>query len=424
MKKVSLVFPGQGSQYIGMGKDICLNSSKAKEVFREANEVLGFNMEQLCFEGDINKLTLTENTQPAILTVSVAMYKDLEERIGIKPSFLAGHSLGEITALCISGAIKFKDAVQIARNRGKFMQEAATMGVGGMCAITGVSKEVIEEICIKVSSIDNVVVISNYNSPKQIVISGHKEAVERAREKLNNIGATVVPLKVSAPFHSPLMKDAAIALREELSKYKFNDFSIPVLSNVDARPYEDKNSIIDNLTKQLVSPVQWVKTFEFLDRENMDYIIEVGPNKVLRNLTKDNSSQITAYSYDNEVDRVELEKVLGVGKKMDNEIKKVRGTVVTRCMAVAVCTKNSNWDNEEYRRGVIMPYKKIQEMQMAIEGGGNKPTLEQMYEALNMLKSVFNTKGTPISEQIERFNQIFDETETRELLSDFKIPSM
>ncbi|GAE86716.1 ACP S-malonyltransferase [Acetivibrio straminisolvens] len=231
MKKIALLFPGQGSQYVGMGKKLYENYSAAREVFDEANEVLGFDLKELCFNGDINELTKTENTQPVILTASVAAFRVYMEKYGVKPAFLAGHSLGEFAALTCAGAISFKDAVRIVRNRGRYMQEAVPQGIGAMAAVSGVDKPVIEETCIKVSDENHLVVVSNHNSKDQIVISGHTSAVNTASEILKKHGARIVPLKVSAPFHSPLMQPAADRLREELKLYSYNEPKWQVISN-------------------------------------------------------------------------------------------------------------------------------------------------------------------------------------------------
>jgi len=420
MNKLALLFPGQGSQYVKMGKALFEQFDSAREVFEEANDVLGFDLKTLCFEGDMDELTKTQNAQPAILTSSVAAFRVYMEQVGINPVCAGGHSLGEYSALVCSGALRFTDAVKIVRQRGIFMQEAAAQGTGAMAAIGGLDKEVIEAECKKISVDGHEVVVSNYNSPSQTVISGHKEAVEKAGQKFKDIGGTVTPLKVSAPFHSPLMQSAAAKLKDELLKYTFSDFKFPVVSNVTALPYEGSHKIIENLTTQIVSPVQWVASMQYIEKLGVNVAVEIGPQTVLRNLMKKNASEIKAYSYDKSED---VEALLKAVKEQSEEGSKPNGpTVVTRCMAVSVCTRNRNWDNDEYQKGVSEPYKKIQQMQEEIEKNGNIPTVEQMKEALEMLRVMFITKKTPVVEQIERFNQIFDETGTRYLFPDFKMP--
>ena len=421
MKKVALLFPGQGSQYVGMGKILHEKYSVVRETFEEANQVLGFDIRKLCFEGSMEELTRTENTQPAILTTSVAMFKVYMQEIGVEPSFLCGHSLGEITSLTCSGGIKFSDAIKIVHNRGKFMQEAAADGIGAMAAVSGLEKQIIEEVCLLVNRDDNLVVVSNYNSPNQIVISGHKNAVDEAGQRLKEKGGRIVPLSVSAPFHSPLMKQAAERLKEELSNYEYGKLKWPVLSNVTALPYENSSMIIKNLEKQITEPVQWQLIIQYLEKQGVELGIELGPKTVLKNLMKSNSKIIKCYAFDTEEDVLSLKDI--VGEKINTEEKVNRIKLIEKCIAITVCTKNSNWDNEEYQNGVVIPYRRIQEMLIQLEKEGKEPTLEQMQEALEMLKSVFNTKRTPINEQIERFNQVIDESGTRSLFPNFIMPA-
>ncbi len=418
MKKIVLLFPGQGSQYVKMGKALYEEFASAKQVFEEANDALGFDLKKLCFEGDQDELTKTENAQPAILTASVAAYKIYMEQVGILPVCAAGHSLGEYSALTCSGVIDFSDAVKIVRQRGIFMQEAASLGTGAMSAIIGLDQKTVEQECKKASSGDQVVVISNYNSPNQYVISGSKEAVENAGQRLEAVGGRVTPLKVSAPFHSPIMQGAAEKMKDKLLNYKYNNFRFPVISNVTALPYEGVNKVVDHLTTQIVEAVRWSESMEYVRKLRPDMAVEIGPKTVLSNLMKHNAPGIKCYSYDKSKDANELIEFFKE-KKGGIDIP----SLITRCMAIAVCTKNRNWDNEEYQKGVSVPYKEIQEIQETIEASGVEPSLEQMKKALEMLKTVFITKKTPLEEQVERFNQIFNETGTYNLFQDFKMPS-
>lgn len=423
MEKIALLFPGQGSQYVKMGKALCDEFEVARETFKEANDVLGFDLQKLCFEGSIDELTKTENAQPAILTASVAAFRVYMKEVGITPALSAGHSLGEYSALTSSGAIKFSDALRIVRQRGRFMQEASSLGLGGMSAVGDIDKSTIEDVCKKASRDEQIVVVSNINSPNQIVISGHKEAVHAASEMLKEMGAAVTPLKVSAPFHCPLMQPAAVKLNEELKKYTFSTLAFPVISNVSSLPYAGHDAIIGNLTEQMVKPVQWLSTMEYLKSNGITMAIEMGPQTVLRNLMKKSAPEVAAYSYDKKEDVDAFMKALTTNGMLKNSRMPNGPTLITRCMAVAVCTRNRNWDNVEYQKGVTEPYRKIQQMQDEIEKNGSQPTVEQMAAALEMLRSVFITKKTPVEEQVRRFNQVFDETGTRHLFPDFKMPS-
>ncbi len=414
-KKVSLLFPGQGSQYIGMGKELLQNFEEGKATFAEANEILGFNLEELCLNGDINELTKTENAQPAILTMSVAAFRVYLKEIGIIPALCAGHSLGEITALTCAGVIKFSDALRLVKKRGQFMQEAVPLGVGGMTSISGLKMEEINKVCEDVSKDGNIVVISNYNSKQQIVISGHKAAVDAAAARLAEMGANAIPLKVSAPFHSPLMTSAADRFKEELLKCKFSELKYPVLSNVTAKPYKGVDSIVENLSLQLIEPVRWQECMSYMLDKGIHYGVELGPKAILKGFMKNSAKSIAVFSYDSNED------INALKKELEYEINE-KITVITKCMAIAVSTRNFNWNEVEYQKGVVKPYKRIEKIQEEIEASEGEPTLQQMEEALDMLKSILETKQVPVNEQIERFNQVFDETGTRGLFPNFKMP--
>ncbi len=424
MSNLAFLFPGQGSQYIGMGKELYKNHAIAREVFDEANEILGFDLKNLCFNGDLEVLTKTENTQPAVLTASVAAFKVFNMEFGINPEYMAGHSLGEFSALACAGAIKFQDAVKIVRHRGKFMQEAVPIGLGTMAAVSSVNKEIIEGECKKYNDNSQTVVVSNYNSPEQIVISGHSQAVNVVGENLKKLGARVVPLKVSAPFHSPLMQQAAERLEAELKKYTYSHMNCKIISNVTALPYDGHHSIVDNLVLQIVKPVRWTESMEYLESQGVDLVIEFGPQTVLKNLMRKNVPTINAFSFDKEEDvKVLKEKLLSkAGESPDNN-KDMKIKLIGRCLAIAVCTKNNNWDNEQYNKGVVEPYRRIKEMLEMLEAKAIDPNIEQMKEALKMLKSVFNTKGTSQNEQIQRFKQIFEETGLRSMFMDMDLPA-
>ncbi|WP_406021104.1 ACP S-malonyltransferase [Succinivibrio sp.] len=285
MKKFAAVFPGQGSQSVGMFADFMDNEIVAK-TYEEANAALGYDLKDITLNGPEAELNKTEVTQPAILTASVAAYRVLEAK-GFKPAAVAGHSLGEYSALVAAGVISFADAVKLVRLRGKAMQEAVPAGVGAMAAVLGLEDQVIVDVCNEVSTEDDKVWAANFNTPGQVVISGNKGAVDRALEQFTAKGAKrVVPLAVSAPSHCPLMQKAADVLKAELSKIQINDASIPVYVNVLAKPLTKKEEIIDALVKQLTMPVRWVETVNQLKADGVEALIEVGPNKVLCGLNR------------------------------------------------------------------------------------------------------------------------------------------
>ena len=255
---IAFVFPGQGSQTIGMGLEFENEFPIARQTFEEASDTLKFDLAKLCFEGDLEELSLTANAQPALLTTSIAALRVLEQETDLSPSFVAGHSLGEYSAIVSSGALNFKDAVHTVRKRGEFMQSAVPVGIGSMAAVMGLSKEQIMKICEENSDDENVVSPANFNSPQQIVISGHKAAVEKVSLLLKEEGAKrVVPLTVSAPFHCSLMNKAAEELKEVLDSINKSEINVPVVSNVDAESNSDHNAITDLLFRQVVMPVRW-----------------------------------------------------------------------------------------------------------------------------------------------------------------------
>jgi [acyl-carrier-protein] S-malonyltransferase len=284
--KIAFVFPGQGSQYVGMGKDLAAKFSYTKKFFDEANSALGFDLAKICFEGPEEELKKTEITQPAILTVSAICLEAMKSFGGIKAEAVAGHSLGEYSALYAAGALSFKDAVKLVNSRGKFMQTAVPLGEGTMAAILGLDHNIVKDICVKASE-KGVVEAANINSPGQIVISGKVAGVAEASRLCKEAGAKrVIELQVSAPFHSSLMKPAADKLAEELNKITIKNASIPVVSNVTADYVTDAQTIKELLIRQMTSPVQWENSILKLSGDGFDNFIEIGPGKVLTGLIK------------------------------------------------------------------------------------------------------------------------------------------
>lgn len=406
MQKLAFLFPGQGSQYVGMGKKLFKEFKVAQKTFEEASDILGFSMQELCFNGNSDILNQTENTQPAILTVSIAALRVYMEELGINPSYCAGHSLGEISALTCAKAIDFSSALKLVKQRGRFMQEAADIGSGAMAAISGIGSNIIEDECIKHSIGRNIVVISNYNSEDQIVISGDSDAVHSVVEEMKNrSGVRATLLKVSTPFHTPIMKPAAEKFKEELQKCDFNNPIYPVISNVDCCPYRSKDEIAEKLVKQILMPVKWHGCIGYLMSKNVNNVLEIGPKTVLINLIKRGRYNIKTFPFES---KEHVEKV-----KMDSDLQnasKYIPNVITKCMAMAVSIKNNNWDDEAYQNGVIKPYRKIKQLYEEIEKKEMFPDLIQMRESLEMLRLILGTKKVCIDEQEEIFREIFEET--------------
>jgi len=287
MKKIGIVFPGQGSQHVGMGKGLYDRFEYVRDLFKTADETLGFSITKLCFEGPEDELRQTYNTQPALLLVSYAVYRVLKVQTGIAPYLVAGHSLGEYTALLAGGFFKFEDALMITRKRGMFMEEACPKGKGGMVALIGADMGKIEPVLQEISHDDYVAVPANLNSKEQVVLSGNVEALKEAVDKLKGIGyKKAVFLNVSGPFHSPLMMEAADRLKDELGKIPAGEVKTPVVCNVDACPEQDKHAISYKLYRQMFSPVLWESSIKRMAKEGVEVFLEVGPLKVLSNLIK------------------------------------------------------------------------------------------------------------------------------------------
>src|SRR6056297_6589 len=285
------VFPGQGAQFVGMGKDLYENYPVAKELFEKANEILSFRITDLMFEGTEDDLKQTRVTQPAIFLHSVVLAKTLED---FNPEMVAGHSLGEFSALVANGALSFEDGLKLVYKRAMAMQKACEMEQSTMAAIIGLEDKVVEDVC---AAIDEIVIPANYNCPGQLVISGSMKGVDIACEKLKEAGAKrALPLKVGGAFHSPLMEPARVELAEAINSTNFNTPVCPVYQNADAKPYTDPVKIKENLIKQLTSPVRWTQTMQNMIADGMTSYTEVGPGTVLQGLLKKVDRKMPAQS--------------------------------------------------------------------------------------------------------------------------------
>jgi [acyl-carrier-protein] S-malonyltransferase len=283
--RTAFIFPGQGSQSPGMGKDLAEKFPVARQVFEEADDALGFAISRLCFEGPAEDLQLTENTQPAILTVSVAAFRAMMDAGISAPAFVAGHSLGEYSALVAAGTLSLSDAVRTVRARGRYMQEAVPVGTGAMAAVLGGELGEIQRICEEASQ-GQVCSVANFNSPGQAVIAGNTEAVDRAIERLSGVAKRVIKLKVSAPFHCALMKPAQDRLAADLERLDFKSPAMPVVTNVDARATTAPDELRDALVRQVSAPVRWVDSMQLLIEQSVGTFVEAGPGKVLSGLMR------------------------------------------------------------------------------------------------------------------------------------------
>jgi [acyl-carrier-protein] S-malonyltransferase len=297
---VAWLFPGQGSQAVGMGKDLVESSAAAREVFARADEALGEKLSKLILEGPEDQLTLTANAQPAIVTTSIAALAAIREKYPElpRPRFAAGHSLGEYSALVAAGALSLEDAVRLVRARGRAMQDAVPPGEGAMAAIMGVDASRLEQICREVQDDEKVGVVScaNFNAPGQIVIAGSAPAVQRACERAGEEKGKAIPLKVSAPFHCALMAPAGKVVGEELSKIDVKPLDFPVVANVDARPNTDPQRVKELLVRQVDGAVRWEQAVRLMHMEGITHAIEIGPGKVLAGLCRRIAKEMKVHS--------------------------------------------------------------------------------------------------------------------------------
>lgn len=317
MGKLAFIFPGQASQYPGMGKELAEKYPSARSVFEEADRALGFEISTLCFAGSEEALKQTENTQPAILTVSTAVFRVLEERKAL-PDFVAGHSLGEYSALVAAGALSFPDAVRLVRSRGLYMREAVPAGQGAMAAILGISSGQVEEICRKVTE-GGKVAPANLNSPEQTVISGHAAAVKRAVEEASAAGAKrAVILPVSAPFHSELMMPAQLRLEKDLRATTFHNLRFPLVNNADASLIQGGDEARESLIRQVCLPVRWEASVRELIDQGVSTFVEVGPGRVLSGLLRqiERSVHCTNVEDEKSLDGA-LDKLTAAGKETE-----------------------------------------------------------------------------------------------------------
>ena len=307
MSKTAYIFPGQGSQSIGMGKDLFDNFAAAREVFEAADDALGFSLSEMCFSGDEADLQLTANTQPAILTASVAAFHAAMAEGMPEPDFVAGHSLGEYSALVAAGVLDFADAVRTVRKRGTYMQEAVPVGVGAMAAILGLGLEEVEAGCAEAAQ-GQVCTPANINSPSQIVIAGNAEAIDRACEILKGMGAKrAIKLNVSAPFHCALMMPAQERLASDLKALDYEDLAFPIVQNVDAEINRTSSSVCEKLTQQVSSPVRWLQSVQTMSAAGVSRYVEIGPGKVLTGLVRQIDREV---SYANIEDSTSLSNTL------------------------------------------------------------------------------------------------------------------
>lgn len=391
MGKTAFLFPGQGSQFAGMGKPLYDRYSMVPRIYEEASEALGYDLAALSFGTDENKLSNTEFTQPALLTLSYSMFQVYIHESGTEPDYMAGHSLGEYTALACSGAIPFIQAVKLVSHRGRIMQQAVPKGEGTMLAVRGISYRYLNQLCDTTGGENKRgAEIACYNSSEQFVISGDIESISRMERQIRQAGGESIPLRVSAPFHCHLMNRAALDLNQELKKYTYHRLRWPVVSNVTFKPYKNELDIVPGLTKQMTNTVKWYDSMLFLLAQGIDEFIELGPGQVLGHLMKQISKNPPVQS----MNHMEMHK-----PKEPSEKEKLQFYVqiIDACLATAASTENLN-EGEEYTASVVPAYEKLKILKEEIDKEKSSKFRQQGSNAIELLKLILLVKKVNVRE--------------------------
>lgn len=409
MNKMSLLFPGHGSQYSGMGKK-WLDVWMVPRIFEQASDTLGFDMKRACLDGDVRDLARTEMAQPVILTAGYIAFQVIMEQLELEPAFLAGHSLGEFTALTCAEALRFEDALKIVSARGRLMKQASAQANGSIIAVMGVEPDLVEAECEALSRNGGYAAVSNYNSKDQLTISGDKETVAKAVALLESKGARFMEVNIDAPYHTPLMEMVVQPLKEELRKYPFFAQKYPVISNTKALPFDSGDDLIDSLSRQIVNPVRWHDSIRYMFDQGITRFLEVGPQAILRNLFMINEWDAEFYSFDDRRDEALVREMLSAADPLEKVDKERKLELAQGCLAEAVCTANLNGDAEAYRTGVVLPYQRLKAWFHHAKKTDSDITFRQLKRALQTLKTVMAVKGVPQNEQRQRFRRILFQT--------------
>lgn len=389
MSGIALLFPGQGSQYKGMGVNTYKYESHTKRLMEEASDILGYDMYALCNTGEIEQLSRTSYTQPVLLTMSMIAFHAYMHQIGIEPTFTAGHSLGEYSALVASEALSFQDGLRIVQQRGQFMENASQDHIGSMIAVRGIAVDELELLCMQHRTSEQPVVIACYNSPLQHVVAGHSQALERLTRSLEQQKVQMNRLSVSGPFHTILMQHAADRLATALHTQSFQQTRWPVISNVTAEPYASDIHIVQGLIDQMTCAVKWQQSLLYMVANGIHTTVEIGPRNILTRLSEDIAPDLSGYAFDKEQDRHRLIQDYPVD------------VWIKECLAQSISLPNHNWNENEYAQGVIEPVQQLKQMLGYLTTSSSKDlnAADLRQQATAYLTQVIDTK------QCKKINQ-------------------
>jgi len=405
MQKIAVIFPGQGSHFVGMYKALYDEYEIVRETIDEAKQVTGIDLCELCFNGPLSLLSRVENAHVAILAFGVAAFRVFVNETGLTPQFCAGHSLGEYTALVISGAIKFPEALKLVKKRCEISKNIQKVFDGVMTIIDGVETDIVYDICKKQQLDNKKVYLSCYNSSTQTAISGINVDVEYTEKILLKKNGTVSPLFNSAPFHCPIMEDGIELLKNVISDIEFGDFRYPVMSNYTGKPYvKSKDNIKENLLNHLTNPVRWQDNMRYFEKKAVDLVIDFSAKNIFENINSDfKSLKVICFGV-----RKEREALFGL--LQDVKYSSNKATFISKSILAAISTQNNNFNREEYNTGSVNNYMRLLEIRDELEMGSISYTQDVKKKILNLLKNIFDTKKTCIYEQNMWIQQIIDET--------------
>ncbi|MEK5034014.1 ACP S-malonyltransferase [Paenibacillus sp. FSL R7-0302] len=412
-KKKAFIFPGQGSHYAGMGQTFYNDFHSVQILVEEAGDLLGLNIKDVLLHYTIDELEQSELVQTAIVIVGYCSFKVLTEEYGIYPDLLAGHSLGELSALACSGAITYKDTLALTRKREKIMNMIGP-GQGGMIAVMGIDADSADKICKSISSHLGYVAVSNYNSDEQVTISGTEQALKELISQLNNQGVRILPVPVPGPYHSRLMESSLPFMKDELNKCDFSPLEYPVISSITGTLYRSEKEIYERLAIQLTNPVRWTQVLACFAEGGIKELIEIGPQSVLRNLSMTNCIDLTVLAIENRRDFQEILRRFSKVRELETVNSVSRNQLLNDCLKEALCAPNYNDDEKEFEQGFLKPYRKILSNSRNSEKLGGVPGYKEMKEALDMLhqaliiKKVADSERREIMQDVLYVNGLFD----------------